>query len=273
MKLPVRINLFKGKALPSGPENPKISKFSGFKRILFFSAICFLLFILVFFALVYFSLPDVSGLKTKNPVSTAFMDFRKAEAGRGGKKLGIRQEWIAFDRIPGLLKQAVRLSEDADFYGHDGIDYHELQESIKKDFQQGKKARGGSTITMQLAKNLYLSPKKSYIRKIKEFFIAKRLEHTLSKNRIFHLYLNTVELGRGIFGFQAAARFFFGKSVEDLNLVEIIRLVAVMPKPLRLDPRSNSGYLKWRVRLIAGRLNRVQVITTDVYEEILREFL
>lgn len=252
--------------------NQKKSRRRVFKRLLIYIPLVLLLFAGIFVALVYLTLPDVSGLKTANPASTAFMDYRKAEAARAGKKLVIRQEWVTFDRIPDLLKQAVRLSEDAGFYGHDGIDYHELRESIKKDLQQGRKARGGSTITMQLAKNLYLSPRKSYFRKIREFFIARRLERNLSKNRIFHLYLNTVELGSGIFGFQAAARVFFSCPVNDLGLEEILRLVAVMPKPLRVSPLSGTGYLKWRVRLIAGRLHRVAKISDDDYHRIMREF-
>lgn len=251
---------------------PKSDKFWKLKRILVLFLAFFLLFVVGSSVLIYFSLPDVTGLKTRNPASTAFIEYRKAEARRQGKKLFIRQEWMAFDQFPDLLKQAVRLSEDADFYGHDGIDYHELKESIKKDIRQGRKARGGSTITMQLARNLYLSPEKSYVRKIKEFLIARRLEHALSKNRIFHLYLNTVELGRGIFGFQAAANVFFSKAVGELDLVEILRLVAVMPKPLRLNPLSNSGYLKWRVRLMAARLFQVHIISADVHERIIQEF-
>jgi monofunctional biosynthetic peptidoglycan transglycosylase len=117
-----------------------------------------------------------------------------------------------------------------------------------------------------LAKNLFLSTGKSYYRKLKEFFIAKKLEEFLSKDRIFTLYLNVIEFGKGIFGVEAAARFYFGKPVGQLTLVEILRLVAVIPKPLRVTPLSDSRYLKWRANLLLGRLKQYGYITAAEYE-------
>jgi monofunctional biosynthetic peptidoglycan transglycosylase len=225
-----------------------------------------LLVVFSFFVVYFFlSLPDVTYLKNKNPKSTALIEQRKKEARQKGKKLEIVQRWIGFDIFPNLLKQTVRISEDAAFYQHKGIDYYELKEALKKNLKTGKSARGGSTITQQLAKNLFLSTEKSYYRKLKEFFIAKKLEKHLSKNRIFHLYLNVIELGNGIFGVEAASEHYFKKPVDQLNLVEIVRLVSVIPKPLRVTPLSNSRYLKWRANLLLDRLKKYGYITDEQY--------
>jgi len=203
-----------------------------------------------FFLSIYLSLPDVTYLKNNNPNITALMQLRKNQTKAQGKKYHIRQNWVSFQIIPDLLKKAVRISEDASFYEHKGIDYEELKESIKKNIEEGTLVRGGSTITQQLAKNLFLSPEKSFLRKIQEYFIAKRLEDKLSKDRIFNLYLNVIELGPGIFGVEAASQHFFNKSVQNLNLEEIIRLAAIIPRPLVVNPKKDSKWLKWKVEWI-----------------------
>jgi len=172
---------------------------------------------------------------------------------------------VNFAAVPKVLKDAVRVSEDTAFYQHDGIDFHELKESFKKNLKEGKSVRGGSTITQQLAKNLFLSTYKSYYRKLKEFFIARQLEKHLSKDRIFSLYLNVIEFGNGIFGVEAASRYYFGKSVSFLNLEEIIRLVSVIPKPLKVSPLSLSPYVKWRGRLLLKRMKIYRYITGGQY--------
>ncbi len=241
------------------------------KKFLIISLAIFAI-ILLFLAYFFLSLPDVSDLKTKNPETTSMIELRKKQAKKEGKKLKIHQKWVSFANIPDMLKNTVRISEDAGFYFHKGIDYYELKEAIKKNLQEGKKVRGGSTITQQLAKNLYLSTKKSYFRKIREFFIAKKLEKELSKNRIFHLYLNVIEFGRGIFGVAAAGEYFFKKPVRRLNLVEITRLAAVIPKPLRVTPLSNSRYLKWRANLLLDRLYKYKYITDEEYYSTREEF-
>ena len=220
----------------------------------------------------FLTLPGVEFLRNQNPKTTAIIEQRKAEAKENKQKLQIRQSWVSFSVIPQLLKDTVRVSEDIDFYHHRGIDYYELKESLKRNFKEGKSARGGSTITQQLAKNLFLSTGKSYYRKLKEFFIAKKLEEFLSKDRIFTLYLNIIELGKGIFGVEAAARFYFGKPVGALTLVEIIRLSAVIPKPLRVTPLSDSRYLKWRAKLLLERLKQYGYITAAEYENAIIRF-
>ncbi len=220
----------------------------------------------------YLSLPNVSYLKSQNPKTTALIDQRQREAQGSGKEFKVRQTWVGFDSMPVLLKETVRVAEDARFYEHEGIDYEEMNEAVKKNIEQGRWARGASTITQQLAKNLYLSTEKSLIRKLKEYFLALRLERDLSKNRIFHLYLNVIEFGPGIFGVEAAARHYFGKSVGQLSLEEIVRLTAVIPKPLVESPTRNSRWLKWRAGWLLSTLHKTGRINSDQYHQVSGRF-
>jgi monofunctional glycosyltransferase len=236
------------------------------KRLLFFSF--FLILLAIGFAggavlYVYLSLPSVSHLKTQNPQTTALIDQRLREAQQAGKVLKVRQVWVGFDSMPVLLKESVRVAEDARFYEHDGIDYGEISEAMKKNLEEGRWARGASTITQQLAKNLYLSTEKSLVRKLQEYFLALRLERELSKNRIFHLYLNVIELGPGIFGVEAAARHFFDKNTSQLSLEDIVRLTAVIPKPLSENPTRPSRWLKWKARWILAVLRKTGHISAE----------
>jgi monofunctional biosynthetic peptidoglycan transglycosylase len=224
------------------------------------------------YLLIQLSLPDVQPLVKINPKTTALMEQRKKEAESAGKKYRIRQNWVSFKQIPKLLQRTVRISEDANFYFHEGIDLDELEESIKKNWEKGEFARGASTITQQLAKNLYLSTDKSLWRKIKEFFITGELESALSKNRIFHLYLNIIEYGRGIFGVDAASRYYFGKTVSELNEEEIIRLTAVIPKPLSVRPDQNSRWVLWRCRWITDKLLLYKYIETSHHDSLITLF-
>jgi monofunctional biosynthetic peptidoglycan transglycosylase len=224
------------------------------------------------YLLIQLSLPDIESLANKNPKTTSLMDQRKNEALAAGKKLRIIQNWVPFKQIPNMLKRTVRISEDANFYFHEGIDLDELEESIKKNWEKGEFARGASTITQQLAKNLFLSTEKSIWRKAKEFFITRELESTLSKNRIFHLYLNIIEYGKGIFGVDAASRYYFGKSVSRLNDEEIIRLTAVIPKPLSVRPDQNSKWILWRCRWITDKLLLYKYIESTRHDSLITVF-
>lgn len=241
------------------------------KRILL-SILFVIVLMLAVYIMIQISIPDVNPLINNNPSTTALMEQRKEEEKEVGKKIRIRQQWVSFGQIPKLLKKTVRISEDANFYFHEGIDLDELKESIKKNWEKGEFARGASTITQQLAKNLYLSTEKSIWRKVKEFFITRELESTLSKNRIFHLYLNVIEYGRGIFGVAAAARYYFGKSVSELNDEEIIRLTAVIPKPLSVRPDQNSKWLLWRCRWITGKLLLYKYIENTKHDSLMTLF-
>ena len=160
-------------------------------------------------AYVYLTLPDVRVLARTNPSSTAFMEQRAVEAAREGRTTRRVQEWVPYSRISESLKRAVLVAEDAAFWQHEGIDVVQIRESIQTSWEQGVPIRGASTITQQLAKNLYLSPSRDPLRKLRELVIARRLEAALSKVRIFELYLNVIEWGDGICGAEAAARTYF----------------------------------------------------------------
>ena len=219
-------------------------------------------------ALVYFyyTLPDVSALRTKNPKQTALMELRDQEYRAKGIRAPHRQIWQSYGGISEHLKKAILVSEDASFFSHKGVDVVELKEALKTDWESGSFKRGGSTITMQLAKNLYLSPSKNPLRKIKEIVIAWQLEHALSKRRIFEIYLNVIEWGRGIYGAEAAARHYFGKSSANLGILESATLAALVPSP------RNSGEkgLMYRRNVILGRLAAVGYLNKDDYERAKR---
>jgi monofunctional glycosyltransferase len=197
---------------------------------------------------------SVAGLKNGNPGPTALMKQRAEEAREEGKTLKISQRWIALSKIPRHVVDAVIVAEDGTFYTHAGIDWFEVQESIEKNVKERRAARGASTISQQLAKNLYLSTSKDPVRKVKEVIITLLLEHQLGKNRILELYLNVIEWGRGIFGIEAASQAYFGKSASALTLDEALRLAAVIPSPLRHRPDVDSRYVTRRKEMVFRRL-------------------
>lgn len=243
-----------------GPKRPRIKTRGRLRRLLVRFAALAGLALAGLGVYLWLTLPDVSTLRTGNPASTSLMRLRETQARTAGRAYRLRQEWVPFDRIPRLLGTAVRVAEDASFYDHQGIDVHELWESLKRNLDEGRAARGGSTITQQLAKNLYLSTEKTLWRKLREVLIARRLERALPKNRIFSLYLNVIELGPGVFGVQAAARHWFGRDVGALDLDQIVRLTAIIPRPLRADPRGDGAWLKARRRWILDTLLAVKAI-------------
>jgi monofunctional glycosyltransferase len=204
----------------------------------------------------YVLLPNNSlqDLRKENPGRTALMEQRIDEAEAAGKKFSLQQSWVPLSRISPHLLHAVITSEDGTFYEHAGIDWYELEESIEKNMEKGKPARGGSTITQQLSKNLFFSTSKSYGRKAKELIVALRMERQLSKKRILELYLNIIEWGDGVFGAEAAARKYFGKSAALLSRDEAARMAAVIPSPLRHAPNSGSAYVLRRSSLILTRM-------------------
>jgi monofunctional biosynthetic peptidoglycan transglycosylase len=214
-----------------------------------------------------FIFPDVSKLKNENPRKTSFMEYREKEWRAEGKDIHIRQQWVPLSRISPFLIKAVIIAEDDKFWKHEGFDYDAIQKAIEIDLQAGKLKAGGSTISQQLAKNLYLNPSKNPWRKIREAIITWRIEHTLSKKRIIELYLNVVEWGEGIFGIEAAARNYYGKSATNLGPNEAARLVVVLPNPRKLNPTSNSRYVAKRAEVIQ-RIMVKRGIIIPVYEEI-----
>jgi monofunctional biosynthetic peptidoglycan transglycosylase len=217
-------------------------------------------------ALAYFysTLPDVSGLRTKNPNRTALMELRDQEYRQKGIRAPRQLVWVPYGAISEHLKRAILLSEDASFFSHKGVDVVELKEALKKDWETGSFKRGGSTITMQLARNLYLNPSKNPLRKAKEIIIAWQLERALSKRRIFEIYLNVVEWGRNIYGAEAAARHYFGKSASNLDVLESSTLAALLPSPRN----SREKGLLYRRNVILSRLASVGYLSREECERM-----
>jgi monofunctional biosynthetic peptidoglycan transglycosylase len=210
-----------------------------------------------FVAYVYLTLPDVRPLATAKPTSTAFMERRAHEAEREGRRFVKQQRWVPYSRISPHLKRAVLVAEDSAFWQHEGIDFEQIRESLEVNVERMAFARGASTITQQLAKNLYLSPSKNPVRKLREFMIARRLEAQLGKQRILELYLNVIEWGDGIFGAEAAARAHFGKAASALGPEEAALLAGAIINPRVLDPGHPSGRLLRRQRMILRRMGHV----------------
>jgi monofunctional biosynthetic peptidoglycan transglycosylase len=205
-------------------------------------------------ALLYFTLPDVRPLRTVNPSTTRFMEIRAEEARAKGKPVRRVQQWVRYSRISPDLKRAVLVAEDDAFWQHQGIDFEQLQESLELDWARGRFSRGGSTITQQLAKNLYLSPSKNPIRKLREMMIARRLEAELKKARILELYLNVTEWGDGVYGVEAAARTYFHTSAASLGPNESAALAACIVNPRVMNPARPTARLVRRQQLILRRM-------------------
>ena len=208
-------------------------------------------------AYAYLTLPDVRTLRTTNPGSTAFMDLRAREARQRGQTPRRVQIWVSYGSISRDLVRAVLVAEDDAFWQHDGIDYEQLQEALQADWERGRLTRGASTITQQLAKNLYLSPSRNPIRKLRELIIARRLEAELKKSRILEIYLNVIEWGDGIWGAEAAARTYFHKRAAELTASESALLAAVIINPRVLNPARPTARIVRRQQLILRRMGVV----------------
>jgi monofunctional biosynthetic peptidoglycan transglycosylase len=204
----------------------------------------------------WITLPDVRPLASRPPERTAFMDLRAAEARAAGTPVRERRHWLPYSRISLNLRRAVLLAEDAGFWDHDGVDYAELRASFETSVEQGTAMRGASTLTQQLAKNLYLSPSRNPWRKVVELMITRRLEAELSKTRIFELYLNSVEWGDGIWGADAAARAYFGRPASDLTPAQAALMAGALINARVYSPARPNARLLARQRIILGRMAR-----------------
>jgi len=214
----------------------------------------------------FFFMPDIQKLKRENPGKTSFMKYREREWKKKEGKYNIHQEWVPISKISPYLMKAVLIAEDDKFWKHEGFDYEAIQKAIEKDIKAKKFKLGGSTISQQLAKNLYLSPAKNPLRKIAEAAITWRMEKALSKRRILELYLNVVEWGEGIFGAEAASRRYFGKSSSELSPEEAARLAAVLPNPRRYNPVGDQRYVVNRSRLIYSIMVRRGIVIPEYGE-------
>ncbi|OPY90285.1 MAG: Penicillin-binding protein 2D [Syntrophus sp. PtaU1.Bin208] len=239
------------------------------KRILFLALAAMFLGIVISTGL-YFFYPNVNKLKKENPSKTAFMEFREQEWRDEGKDISINQKWVRLSRISPLVIKAVIISEDDKFWRHEGFDYEALQKAFEEDIKKRRLQVGGSTISQQLAKNLYLSPSKNPIRKIKEAILTWRIEKALSKKRIIELYLNVAEWGEGIFGIEAASRKYYGKPASALSAQEAATLAAVLPNPRRYNPLGSSKYVRNRSERIYRIMVRRGIVIPD-YEAVMKE--
>jgi monofunctional biosynthetic peptidoglycan transglycosylase len=206
--------------------------------------------------IMWWTLPDVKALRTKNPTSTAFIDLRRRQAEQQGKAFKLQWTWRPLSRISPFLQRAVLHTEDAKFFKHEGVDWEAVRQTAEKNWQDKSLSRGGSTITQQVAKNLYLSPERSLIRKVRELFIAWRLEDALGKERILEIYLNIAEWGDGVFGAEAAARRWYGRSAAELSPDQAARLAVALPNPFTRSPRTRSRALDRKAARIVRALHR-----------------
>ncbi len=212
------------------------------------------------------SLPDTSRLATQNPTSTAFIDLRRTQAREAGKTFVLAWDWRPLGKISRYLRAAVIYAEDAHFYSHEGVDWDAIEKAVEANLDRGELGVGGSTITQQLAKNLYLSPSRSLLRKLREMMIAFSLEENLSKQRILELYLNVAEWGDGVFGAEAAARKWFHKTAQTLTPAEAARLAIALPNPFKRAPDVHDEMLtKKAVRIV--RLLRMQGLINAAQEQ------
>ncbi len=215
-------------------------------------------------ALLYRRIPSADRFARENPRTTALMEIRAAEARAHHQKPRRLQTWMPLSRFSAHLVNAVLDSEDARFYEHEGIDFIEVEHAFSSAIERGKLGRGASTVTQQLAKNLWLSERRSLWRKGEEAILARRLE-VLGKDRVLEIYLNVVEWGDGVYGAEAAARIYFDKSALDLDPAEAALLAAVLPSPRRRDPRNPSPTLAARARAVLALQKSYGQIDADEF--------
>jgi monofunctional glycosyltransferase len=214
----------------------------------------------------YLVYPDVSALAKKNPRMTKMMRLRVEQAAEKGKKLNIDQRWVGFSNISPYAVKAVLIGEDDKFWSHEGFDFEAMGEALEKDIEKRQFRFGGSTISQQLAKNLYLSPSKNPVRKLKEAILTWRIEHALSKRRILEIYLNVAEWGDGIFGIDAAARHYYGIPASGLGPEQAARLAAVLPNPRKYSPVGTSRYVANRSRIIYNIMLKRGIVIPEYNE-------
>ena len=194
-----------------------------------------------------------------NPVSTAFMEARLAIIREKSPTAKIQQQWVPYNKISSHLKRAIVVAEDDTFVDHEGFDWDGIQKALDKNQQKGRVVAGGSTISQQLAKNLFLSGERSMLRKAEEALITVMMERILDKERILEIYLNVIEWGDGVFGAEAAARHYFGVSAGQLSQEQAAKLAAMVPRPRFYDRNRNAPGLLKKTQIILSRMPRAQL--------------
>ncbi len=220
---------------------------------------------------IWWSVPDVATLRSNNPSTTAFIELRRDQAASAHRKFAVRWQWRSMRHIARYLRIAVVLAEDYRFYEHAGADWSAMWHAARTDFAMGTLHAGGSTITQQLAKNLYLSPRRSLWRKARELAIADRLEAELTKTRILELYLNVVEWGDGVFGAEAAAQYWFGRSASSLSPAQAARLAVALPNPKTRSPNHQFGSLNQKCARLVLSMHQLGIISSAEQAQALRD--
>lgn len=210
-------------------------------------------------ALQFWFLVHIWYWNSHNPESTAYMRTRLEILREDHPGARLRQQWVPYQRISGHLKRALVAAEDAKFVEHHGFDWEGIQKAYEKNLREGEIVAGGSTITQQLAKNLFFSGERAWWRKAQEAVITVMLETIMSKRRIFEIYLNVIEWDDGVFGAEAAARHHYGSSAAALSAGQAARLAAIVPSPRRYGPGSNTSYLQRRTQTILARMPGARV--------------
>jgi monofunctional glycosyltransferase len=200
--------------------------------------------------------PRVDVLATRPPRTTAFMERYRAEQRAAGRDGRVQWSWVPYALISDHVKRAVVVAEDIKFFAHGGVDLDEVEDALERAVERKTLPRGASTITQQLAKNLWLTPSRSPLRKAREAILAWQLERTLTKRRILELYLNVAEFGPGIYGVDAAARRYFGKTAAELGPLEAAQLAASLPNPRAWHPGATSRSYQAQVARILRRMER-----------------
>lgn len=194
-----------------------------------------------------------------NPDSTSFMRTQLSSLQEKNENAKLKHVWVPYAKISKNLKRAIIASEDSNFSEHEGVDWDALEVAFRKNAKKGKVVAGGSTITQQLAKNLFLSGSRSYLRKGQELIITYMLETVMDKERIFEIYLNSVEWGVGVFGAEAAARHYYGVSANNLGASQAAKMAVMLPNPRFFDKNRNTSYLRNRTALILRRMGSAEL--------------
>ena len=219
----------------------------------------FLLVLIALTAVQFWFLVHVWYWAGNNPESTAFMRARLEILQDKNPKAQLRQQWVPYTRISGHLKRAIVAAEDAKFVSHNGFDWDGIQKAYEKNLREGEIVAGGSTITQQLAKNLFFSGERTWWRKAQEAVVAVMIETVMSKRRILEIDLNVIEWGEGVFGAEAAARLHYGTTAAGLSAEQAARLASIVPSPRRYGPASDTAYLQRRTQTILARMNGSQI--------------
>jgi len=220
--------------------------------------------LLVFFFFEWATWPNVAGLAREMPKSTAFIERYRERQREAGKSDRVAWQPVAYARISPELKVAVLVAEDIDFFSHRGFAVAELRKAVQEAWEDKEVPRGASTLTQQLAKNLWLSPSRNPVRKAKEALLTRALEAHLEKRRILELYLDVVEFAPGVYGAEAAAHRFFGKPATALSRHEAAALAGGLPKPSSWHPGSTSKVYLRRVERIVGRIERAAWLRGEI---------